>query len=977
MKEYWKYKRGSEWRRWDLHIHTPYSYLNNEFGSNFDDYVLNLFKKAIENNIAVIGITDYFCIEGYKKIKQDYIEKEDKLKELFTDDEINKIKEIKLFPNIEFRLDKLVNSHRINYHVILSDNVTIIDIEENFLHELEFVYEGNPYGEDEKWKLKLNNLENLGKKLKQEHHSFQDKSDLFIGMMNAVVKDDDITKILTNKKSKFKDKFILVVPADEDLSKISWDSQGHNLRKVLIQKSHAFFSSNKETIKWGLGKKSSSKKEYIQEFKTLKPTIWGSDAHNFDKLFLPDNNNFCWIKADPTFEGLKQILYEPEGRVKIQPLKPEQKNEQYIISKIKFKSSDKLFGNKEILLNENLNAIIGGKSSGKSLLLHSIAESIDPVQVERISKRLGFEGYKFEEDFDFEVTWKNGNKDILKDREPENKKHKITYIPQLYINYLAEKNNKEELNSLVGNILLQDAEFKLFYEFRINQIEKISKNLETELFDLLSYKDDYFKYAKELKEIGSSKSISEAIKKLEQQIATIHKLSNLSQEEINSYKELLKEKEKLENKLTLIKIKEKVLNEYIKELNETKNNLFGIHDTEYFLSKKGILEKLLDNFKEIPSDIQDIHLNLKSDYDALISKLINEISKLNLSQQSAGIIDEIKKIVNALKPYLKKFEGQKEIKKIDEKLKFEKEKKTKAEMLEKKLDNLKIEYKNVKQRIKSLLSQRYTLYQEIVTDINNKRNKIGSDITLQCSLQYKKNYFSLYEQANKAAISQDHEFKNLFIGDNVNYDLIPDFFVKAENVTEDNFLVVKNEEDKSYLIPLKQNTTIDKIFKGLIIDKFELDYKVTYKNDELLNMSPGKKGTVLLILFLQISSAEYPILIDQPEDNLDNRTIYELLCKIVKETKTKRQIIIVSHNANLVVSTDSENIIVANQEGQDPDKEKSEHRFEYVNGAIEYSSPRDEKIKGVLYQQGIKEHVCDILEGGNEAFKQREKKYAI
>ena len=92
----------------------------------------------------------------------------------------------------------------------------------------------------------------------------------------------------------------------------------------------------------------------------------------------------------------------------------------------------------------------------------------------------------------------------------------------------------------------------------------------------------------------------------------------------------------------------------------------------------------------------------------------------------------------------------------------------------------------------------------------------------------------------------------------------------------------------------------------------------------------------VLRLFLQISSAEYPILIDQPEDNLDNRTIYDLLCKIVKETKIDRQIIIVSHNANLVVATDSENIIVANQEGQDPEKKKSEYRFEYVNGALEF-----------------------------------------
>jgi len=158
------FKRGSVWRKWDLQIHTPFSYLNNQFGSNFDNYVKKLFKKAIENEIAVIGITDYFCIEGYKKIKEEYFNAK-KLKELgFIEEEIKKILNILLLPNIEFRLNKLVGKNRINFHVIFSDEVSIKDIEESFLHELNFVYEGNPQDEDEKQKLKLPNLEDLGKK---------------------------------------------------------------------------------------------------------------------------------------------------------------------------------------------------------------------------------------------------------------------------------------------------------------------------------------------------------------------------------------------------------------------------------------------------------------------------------------------------------------------------------------------------------------------------------------------------------------------------------------------------------------------------------------------------------------------------------------------------------------------------------------------------------------------------------------------
>jgi hypothetical protein len=84
MKEN-NYPKGSEWRKWDLHVHTPYSYLRNEFGdpedsSTWDKYVKTLFNKAIEKNIAIIGITDYFIIDGYKKIKHEYLENENKLR---------------------------------------------------------------------------------------------------------------------------------------------------------------------------------------------------------------------------------------------------------------------------------------------------------------------------------------------------------------------------------------------------------------------------------------------------------------------------------------------------------------------------------------------------------------------------------------------------------------------------------------------------------------------------------------------------------------------------------------------------------------------------------------------------------------------------------------------------------------------------------------------------------------------------------
>ncbi|MBC8468217.1 MAG: hypothetical protein H8D56_01995, partial [Planctomycetes bacterium] len=104
--------RGSIWRKWDLQVHTPYSYLCNQFGTDFDVYFQKLFSFAISKEIAAIGITDYFTIEGYKKIRS-YLSDEEKLRQLFHTEEIEKIKKILILPNIEFRINKLVGGKRL------------------------------------------------------------------------------------------------------------------------------------------------------------------------------------------------------------------------------------------------------------------------------------------------------------------------------------------------------------------------------------------------------------------------------------------------------------------------------------------------------------------------------------------------------------------------------------------------------------------------------------------------------------------------------------------------------------------------------------------------------------------------------------------------------------------------------------------------------------------------------------------------
>lgn len=962
-----KYLRGSEWRKWDLHIHTPETKKNDQFDGSTPSEKWNNYTKAINEStedIAVIGITDYFCIDNYFKFKK-----------MVADGVITKNFEL-IIPNIEIRVLPVTGSSTpINLHCIFNPDIDK-EIETRFLSKLKFHYSGSDYSAQK------NELIRLGKAL-PGNSTLDDPGALKAGVGQYVIGMDTLREVF-EKDIKLRENTIIVVSnkSNDGASGIrkhteffitEGQSQLDATRWGIYQFSDAIFSSNEGDILYFVGLGADKKETVIEKCATVMPCFHGCDAHSNDKIFKPHENRFCWIKADPTFEGLKQTLYEPEDRVRIQALKPDVKNDRHVISELKYIDNGNLFGNQTILLNENLNSIIGGKSSGKSLLLYSAAKSIDPEQVERTSKRLGFEGYKFgQQAFDFEAIWKNSEKDSLND--PANKNHKIIYIPQLYINYLVEKNNKEDLNNLVENILLQDSAFKEFYEQKKSEISNISVDMGTLLVSYLQIRTKALEIQQKLKDLGKSDAISKSVEKIQATITEGQKASNLSKEEFETYNLLVVEKTAVDKQLTDLNEKELILSKISTEVNNSKSNLLGKADTSDNIPIKGAIDRILDEMIVVPEDITAIKVKIESDFGLLITNLHSEIQKLNLVSKREEITKSIGATNEKLKPYLAKIAGQQELQKLTVQLEAEKQKMQQALNFEKQFNVLLEDYKNTRGKIVAALKTRYSLYKEIKQKINDTKKDIGSEITLECALFIRQEELVLFNQVNKASISGENSFNLLFKDGYVNYEQVIKLFENPLRVHESKLLI---DTEGKQTISLKQKLTLDDILRGLITDSFKLDYTVTYKGDDLLNMSPGKKGTVLLILFLQISSSEYPILIDQPEDNLDNRTIYDLLCKMIKIKKKERQIIIVSHNANLVVATDSENIIVANQEGQDSLQEAGRFRFEYVNGSLEHSFPKDESIVKVLHQQGIKEHVCDILEGGDEAFKQRERKYAI
>lgn len=965
MHDYTKYKRGSEWRKWDLHIHTPETKKNDQFEGNtieakWDKYISDINNSTEE--ISVIGITDYFCIDNYFKFKS-YVD-EKKITKHFD----------LVIPNIEIRVLPVTGSATpINIHCIFNPAIDS-EIETRFLSKLKFNYSGSDYSAQK------NELIRLGKAL-PGNASLNNDTALKAGIGQYVISMPSLREIF-EKDIKLRDNTIIVVSNKStdgasgirkhaDFFTSEQESQLDATRWSIYQFADSLFSSNPGDILYFIGQGTDNKETVIQKCATLMPCFHGCDAHSNDKIFKPAEGRFCWIKADPTFEGLKQTLYEPEDRIRIQTLKPDVKNDRFLISELNFIDSGNLFGNQSIPLNDNLNAIIGGKSSGKSLLLYSTAKSIDPEQVDRASKRLNFEGYKFSSPYNFEVLWKNNEKDSLNITEEKN--HKIIYIPQLYINYLVERNNKEDLNSLIENILLQDLEYKQFYQQQKELINVATIDIEKLLSSFLQLRIKALDFQKKSKDLGKSDAITKSIENIQATIKEGQKTSNLSEEEFDIYNKLMEGKSLLEKQIKEINDKEIALNKIVSELNNSKASLLGQINETNLVPLKGKIDLILGELTIIPNDLLLIKAKIETDFNTLLANLSVEISKLNIqtirNNLNSGILEKNEK----LKPYVAKIAGQQELQKLTIQLEKENQKMQEALNLEKQFKSTLEEYKNTRTRTVSLLKHRYEIYKGIETRINSTKKDIGSEITLNCSLIFKQENFALFEQANKGTLAGENSFQKLFTNSSVNYENVLSMYDSELWVSESKLYINKIEA----YIPVKIKTTLDEVLRGLINDGFDLDYSVTYKGDDLLSMSPGKKGTVLLILFLQISSSEYPILIDQPEDNLDNRTIYELLCKMIKKKKRERQIIIVSHNANLVVATDTENIIVANQEGQDSLVEAGRYRFEYVNGSLEHSFPKDEKITKVLHQQGIKEHVCDILEGGDEAFKQREKKYSI
>ena len=139
------YPKGSEWRRWDLHVHTLGTAKNDQFTSaSFEDFCVEFFRRALDKEIAVIGVTDYFNIDNYKRVVE-FVKNIDSFnqttqsgQEIFSAEEKVKIKSIYVVPNVELRMMPATDSGRlVNIHCLFNPGF-IPSMENDFFGSIEY-----------------------------------------------------------------------------------------------------------------------------------------------------------------------------------------------------------------------------------------------------------------------------------------------------------------------------------------------------------------------------------------------------------------------------------------------------------------------------------------------------------------------------------------------------------------------------------------------------------------------------------------------------------------------------------------------------------------------------------------------------------------------------------------------------------------------------------------------------------------------
>ena len=876
-------QRGSNWSRWDLHIHSTAS-----DGKATPEEIVD---QAIEQGLSVIALTDHHTLDNVDRAK-----------------EIGKAKGITVIAGVEFRTEYGQRSvHMIGLFPDEHDGMKLTGkaIEENVLNPLglsrtTIVAEARADDSSLKddaaaYKAGLLQHQVDFKKAADYIHAYGGLVTVHAGSKSNSLDEEMRHEGTGPKNVELKDS---LGPVKDDLLRNYID-----ICEVRNRKETTFYND-----KYSL------------------PCIAASDAHNKNEIA----RNFAWIKADTTFEGLRQIKYEPTARVRIQVAPPEEKRSYHVIDKVILDHNN--FGKQEILFNEGLNVIIGGRSSGKSLLLGTIAKLADGT----ITVKKGKPDYdQFVESIALhsKLVWKDCS---------ENNSHCIDYFAQGHIIEIAA-DPKLRARLIEGLFRAEDARGQLIQRYRSN-VNALSGDIHKEFSTFISEYNAREQLKSELTKIGSRDGIELEIVRLSESAKEITETmpQKLTAEQETKYKEQCNaldsiQKETKKNSKTVAQLRNGDIIDFFTNL-----ELFPT------IGDPDILERVNKEFSEVLCSAQH-------EWNTRIHTIIDEL------ESASSKASEDAKAIESDPGYIfsKSYYNQNvELAAILDKLEEERRKLAQLETTE---EEIKRRTEAMHASFAKLLEMHANFYDEakaccdgIIIEKDGVRVSAHVVFNKDRYNQMIDTYFDR-RVANNASIAQ------LDFADRESY-------VRRINA------ILKNLSYNQYGLRRK----VDKIYVAqefLASNWFDLQYDIHYQGDNLRQMSEGKSAYVILRLLLDFSDNEYPILIDQPEDELDNRAIFTELVSYIREKKNKRQIILVTHNPNIVVGGDAEEVIVANHNGSG-NENHNDVKFEYWSGPLE-DSFQDDASRYILTQKGIREHVCEILEGGTEAFKKRERRYRI
>ena len=1019
--------RGAQWSQWDLHVHTPASFhwLSQKFdGDMLSDHNRNLVDDMIDamNKAApaVFAIMDYWTFDGWFALQK-------RLKEQGAP-----VLKKTVFPGIELRLAAPMKG-RLNAHVLFSDEIdeqSLLDFKSTLRIELINRPLSNPalielarhVGED---KLKVHSF------AKTEIDG-DDKKALFAGAVIAEINPDSYRDAISKVPNGYAIGF-MPWDTNDGLADVKW--QEHYAYVMNLFQSSPIFESRDFDL-WAAfaGEQTSGNAKFIKNFQAAlknlpRLAVSGSDAHCF--IGVPGDNNKrgygdypsgkkTWIKADPSFRGLKHAILEPARRSYIGEIPPKLKeiesNNTFYIDSIEVNKT----GNKadvghwlhgcDIPLNPDLVAIIGNKGSGKSALADVIATLGHSKQSRHFSflKKDRFLGKSGEpaRHFTGTLTWRDASTEArpLNELPSEEKAELVRYIPQGYFEelcneYVSGKSNafEKELRSVIfshtseemrlGALdfdqLTEQQEQALrnrLGEYRkdiasinasIVRIEEQLQPIELEkLTDLLLLKTKQIEEYEKLKPAEAPKpteALNPEQKEAAEMLAEVNKqvesAKKRAQEIATENTELAKQQKAIANIRERMRLLQRAFDQAKLETSDDLN-ILGVAWTD--LASIEIKTAVLD---EKAGQLSAKHGELKGESEKLSGEMENLAAK---KQTFTAKLDAPQQNFEASQRQLLEWN-----RKLSEIIGVPTEPETKCG-LEARIAQI----KELPAQLKELEEKRLILAGEIfealdaqrkareelfmpVHELIQKNSLIREDYRLQFQATLTASadaigdqLFGLIKQTWGDFRGQDEALSTIRkLFDLHNLNSREGVLAFVADLQEKILQAAKTSGSTVGIFNLMKKgqsaTTVYDLLFGL--NFLEPRYSLLFQDTPIEQLSPGQRGALLLIFYLLVDRGKLPIILDQPEENLDNETVFRLLVPVLSEAKKQRQIIMVTHNPNLAVVCDAEQIIHA--------------QFDRAgNSTISYES-------GAIENTVLNGSVVTVLEGTKPAFDNRSGKY--